>query len=174
MASLRRIHTFVVCALIAGHSQFSTAKEVTSSNNNFSTTLAIREHELLAKAGEITAKALNALGIRYKYGGTSPETGMDCSGFVKYVFEKALGTELPRTAKEQSTVGEKIEKSELQPGDLVFYNTLHRKFSHVGIYLGDNKFIHSPSKGKEVRIENINESYWKTRFNGARRVNIDE
>ena len=93
---------------------------------------------------------------------------------MRLVFKDALGAELPRTSAEISRVGEKIEQKDLQPGDLVFYNTLRRGFSHVGIYLGDNKFIHSPSAGGQVRIESMDLAYWKKRFNGARRINEDE
>ena len=110
----------------------------------------------------------------YKRGGSTPENGLDCSGFVRLVFKDAVGAELPRTSAEISKVGEKIEVKDLQPGDLVFYNTLRRGFSHVGIYLGDNKFIHSPSAGGQVRIESMDLSYWKQRFNGARRINEQE
>lgn len=174
MAILHKIHVVVVCAFITGYSHLAFSKDGDPGDNSIRTTIQLREQQLLAKAGEITSRALNAIGIRYKYGGTSPETGMDCSAFVRYIFAKALGTELPRTAKEQSQVGQKIESSELQPGDLVFYNTLHKNFSHVGIYIGNNEFIHSPSKGKSVKVENLNESYWKTRFNGARRINFQD
>ena len=110
------------------------------------------------------------IGIRYKYGGTNPESGLDCSGFVRYVYKAVWGTELPRTAQEQSRVGERVDVHDLQPGDLVFYNTLRRRFSHVGIYLGDDKFIHAPSTGGEIRIESMDIGYWKKRFNGARRI----
>lgn len=107
-------------------------------------------------------------------GGNTPENGLDCSGMVRYVFKQAWGTILPRTTEELSHVGETVDSSNLQPGDLVFYNTLRRGFSHVGIYLGDNKFIHSPSSGGQVRIESMELSYWKTRFSGARRVTDPE
>lgn len=110
------------------------------------------------------------LGTHYKYGGTSPENGMDCSGLVRYVFKEAWGTNLPRTAAEISHVGQQVSLQDLKPGDLVFYNTLRHGFSHVGIYLGDNKFIHSPSSGGKVRIESMDLAYWKRRFNGARRI----
>lgn len=113
---------------------------------------------------------MDMVGIKYKRGGNTPENGLDCSGFVRYVFMNTLGTELPRTSKEISQVGEQVEQHELQPGDLVFYNTLRRGFSHVGIYLGDNKFIHSPAAGGKVRIESMEIAYWKKRFNGARRI----
>lgn len=126
--------------------------------------------DLKARASELALQALGMIGIRYKYGGTAPESGLDCSGLVRYVFHQVWGTELPRTSEEISRLGERVDTNELQPGDLVFYNTLRRTFSHVGIYLGDNKFIHAPSAGGEVRIESMDISYWKKRFNGARRL----
>ena len=129
-----------------------------------------RLHDFTNRASELAMQAIGMLGIRYKMGGSSPENGLDCSGLVRYVFKEAWGTILPRTAEEISQVGKQVEKQELQPGDLVFYNTLKRGFSHVGIYLGDNKFIHSPSAGGQVRIESMDLSYWKSRFNGARRI----
>lgn len=122
------------------------------------------------RASELAMRAMSLIGIRYKYGGNSPEHGLDCSGLVGYVFKEAWGKTLPRTSEEISRLGERIETHDLQPGDLVFYNTLKRTFSHVGIYLGDNKFIHSPSQGGEVRIERMDVNYWKKRFNGARRI----
>ena len=123
-----------------------------------------------SKTSDLAVEAMSMLGIKYRYGGNTPETGLDCSGLVRYVFKAALGTDLPRTAAEISRVGEKIDSHDLQPGDLVFYNTLRRGFSHVGIYLGDSKFIHSPSAGGEVRIESMDIAYWKKRFVGARRI----
>lgn len=125
---------------------------------------------LTHRAGELAMHAMGMLGINYKRGGNTPETGLDCSGMVRYVFKQALGRDLPRSAAEISQVSQTIHEQELQPGDLVFYNTMRRGFSHVGIYLGDNKFIHSPSSGGQVRIESMELAYWKARFNGARRV----
>ncbi|MDO8652296.1 MAG: C40 family peptidase [Undibacterium sp.] len=136
-----------------------------------SSTAFIKLQKLRDRASDLTVKAMDMLGIRYKRGGNTPENGLDCSGFVRYVFKDALGAELPRTSNEISKVGEHIEVKDLQPGDLVFYNTLRRGFSHVGIYLGDNKFIHSPSVGGQVRVESMDITYWKNRFNGARRIN---
>jgi len=133
-----------------------------------------RLHGLTSRASELAIKAVDLLGIRYKYGSSSPEHGLDCSGLVQHVFKDAWGKELPRTSAEISRVGERIDVNELQPGDLVFYNTLRRGFSHVGIYLGDSKFIHAPSSGGKVRIESMNLSYWKKRFNGARRISDSE
>lgn len=121
-------------------------------------------------ASQLAMQAVSMLGIHYKYGGNSPENGLDCSGLVRYVYKETLGKDLPRTAAEISHVGEHVDPHDLRPGDLVFYNTLRRGFSHVGIYLGDNKFIHSPSAGGQVRIESMDLSYWKKRFNGARRI----
>lgn len=118
--------------------------------------------------------AMGMIGIRYKYGGSAPESGLDCSGLVRYVFREVFGAELPRTSEEMSRLGDQIDTPDLQPGDLVFYNTLRRAFSHVGIYLGDNKFIHAPSGGGQVRIESMDVSYWKNRFNGARRISQPE
>lgn len=121
-------------------------------------------------ASELAIRAMSLIGIRYKYGGNAPESGLDCSGLVRYLFKEVSGTELPRTSEEISRLGEHVDTADLQPGDLVFYNTLRRAFSHVGIYLGDNKFIHAPASGGQVRIESMDVGYWKKRFNGARRI----
>jgi cell wall-associated NlpC family hydrolase len=131
-------------------------------------------HSLTDRASDLAIRAMAMVGIRYQYGGNTPEHGLDCSGLVRYVFKQAWDADLPRTSVEMSRVGEKVDSKDLQPGDLVFYNTLRRGFSHVGIYLGDNKFVHSPSAGSSIRIESMDLSYWKKRFNGARRINDPE
>ena len=114
---------------------------------------------------------LGYLGIRYRKGGNGPESGgFDCSGLVKKVFGTSMGLSLPRTAAEMAKVGDKVNKQGLIPGDLVFFNTMNRAFSHVGIYLGESRFLHSPTTGGVVRIENMDVSYWRKRFNGGRRV----
>ena len=123
-----------------------------------------------AHANEAVAQALELVGIRYRRGGTSPETGFDCSGFVGHVFRQGLGLILPRTSREISRSGEVVQKNELQPGDLVFFRTMRHAFSHVGIYLGDNLFVHAPASGGEVRVEDMRAGYWGKRFNGARRI----
>ena len=115
-------------------------------------------------------QALFAVGVRYHYGGNSPDTGFDCSGLVAHVFDRAWGVALPRSAEEQRNVGRAVKRAELQPGDLVFYNTRNRPFSHVGIYLGDGNFVHAPRPGQRVRIESIDTPYWRARFSGARRL----
>jgi cell wall-associated NlpC family hydrolase len=121
-------------------------------------------------ASQLVMNAMGFLGVPYKYGGNSAETGFDCSGFVRAVFEESVGKVLPRRADEQAAATQPIERSELKPGDLVFFNTMRRAFSHVGIYVGDGKFIHSPRSGSTVRLEDMRKAYWETRFNGARRV----
>ncbi|GHU06930.1 hypothetical protein FACS1894158_14510 [Betaproteobacteria bacterium] len=122
-------------------------------------------------AQDLVLKGLELVGINYRRGGTNPDSGLDCSGFVQVVFMDALGELLPRTAREQSKVGNKVDnKSELKPGDLVFFNTMRRAFSHVGIYLGDNRFLHAPRTGKEIRVDDMSKSYWVKRYNGARRI----
>ena len=123
-----------------------------------------------AKTQELLINALSLTGIKYKYGGNSPETGFDCSGFVRYVFSQATNLTLPPTARAISQLGKTVNKDELEPGDLVFFNTLKSAFSHVGIYIGDNKFIHAPRSGASVRVENMQQSYWSSRFNGAQRL----
>ncbi|WP_422388819.1 C40 family peptidase [Keguizhuia sedimenti] len=122
------------------------------------------------KTSDLALFALGLAGTQYKFGGNSPDAGMDCSGLVRYVFKEILDKDLPRSSEEISHVGNAIEDHELRPGDLVFFNTLKRAFSHVGIYLGENKFIHSPASGGKVRIESMSVHYWKQRFNGARRI----
>ena len=121
-------------------------------------------------AEQLVDQALDYLGVRYRSGGTSPETGLDCSGLVLNVFRNAIGFDLPRTAAEMARMGDKIGRKDLKPGDLVFFNTMRRAFSHVGIYLGDGKFVHAPSSGGKVRVETIATGYWSKRFNGARRL----
>lgn len=123
-----------------------------------------------AKASELVVNAMGFLGVPYRRGGNSVETGFDCSGFVRAMYQQTAGLILPRSADQQAAATQTIEENDLQPGDLVFFNTLRRAFSHVGIYIGDNKFIHSPRAGAEVRVEDMRVGYWQTRFNGARRV----
>jgi cell wall-associated NlpC family hydrolase len=125
---------------------------------------------LSARASELVLNAMGFLGVPYKRGGTDAITGFDCSGFVRNIYEQTVGLVLPRRASEQAQATVKISKDELKPGDLVFFNTMRRAFSHVGIYVGDGKFIHSPHTGSQVRVEDMREAYWTKRFNGARRV----
>lgn len=121
-------------------------------------------------AQSLAIYALGTIGVNYKFGGNTPQGGLDCSGLVRYVFQQVTGVTLPRTAHEQSKLGEKVAREALKPGDLVFFNTRRLPFSHVGIYLGDNRFIHAPSKGSEVEIAQLTDGYWKKHFTGARRL----
>jgi len=125
---------------------------------------------VVARTSDLVVTAIGFLGVPYKHGGNTAETGFDCSGFVRAMYNQTVGHLLPRRAEEQAAATQKIDRSELKPGDLVFFNTMRRAFSHVGIYVGDGKFIHAPRTGAEVRVEDMNGSYWQRRFNGARRV----
>ena len=122
------------------------------------------------KASELVVNAMGFLGVPYKRGGNTVETGFDCSGFVRSMYEQTIGLILPRRAEQQAAVTQNIDKSELKPGDLVFFTTMRRAFSHVGIYVGEGRFIHSPKPGAEVRVESMTVDYWARRFDGARRV----
>jgi cell wall-associated NlpC family hydrolase len=120
----------------------------------------------------LVGSAMNFLGVPYKRGGNDSDTGFDCSGFTRRVYENSLGLLLPRKVDDQAKAPgfAKVKRDELQPGDLVFFNTLRRTFSHVGIYVGDGKFIHAPRTGGEVRVESMGVKYWAKRFTGARRA----
>ena len=122
------------------------------------------------RATDLVVRALALIGVHYRRGGNAPDTGFDCSGMVRYVYRNAFGLDLPRRTEDISRVGEHIGRDQLRPGDLVFYNTLRHTFSHVGIYLGDNRFIHAPASGGAVRVEDMDQAYWVHRFSGARRV----
>lgn len=124
------------------------------------------------RTAEAVIAAMNFLGVPYRRGGNSADEGFDCSGFTRHIFELTLGLVLPRRVDDQASASGLVDvaRNELRPGDLVFFNTLKRTFSHVGIYIGDGKFIHSPRSGSEVRIEDMRYAYWSQRFTGARRA----
>lgn len=119
---------------------------------------------------DLVIKGLEFVGVPYRRGGNTVESGLDCSGFTRLVFLDSNGIDLPRTAAEQASLGTKVSADELKPGDLVFFNTMRRAYSHVGIYLGNNQFVHAPKPGAEIRVENMQQSYWVTKYNGARRL----
>ena len=129
----------------------------------------VRDH-----ATDLVMTAMNFLGVSYRLGGDSADTGFDCSGFTRHVFSNSLGMLLPRRSQEQAESPSllRIAEEDLKPGDLVFFNTMRRAFSHVGIYLGDGKFIHAPRTGSQIRVEDMREAYWVKRFNGARRAPV--
>lgn len=123
-------------------------------------------------ASDMVLTAMHFLGVPYRHGGTTEATGFDCSGFTRHIFEMSLGLVLPRRADQQANAAGlmKVGREDLRPGDLVFFNTMRRTFSHVGIYVGDGKFIHSPATGGSVRVDDMRYAYWSQRFNGARRA----
>ena len=129
-----------------------------------------RGYDKPAGTRAMASTALKHLGVKYKFGGDEPDTGFDCSGLVGYAAEKSLGLKLPRRSAEIARLGEPVDKSDLKKGDLVFFNTLGHRFSHVGIYLGDNQFVHAPRAGSVVRVEDMTIAYWQKRYNGARRL----
>lgn len=148
-----------------------------SSNNgainfvaNFTNQLDKASQAVTDTASGLVTTAFGFLGVPYKFGGTNTETGIDCSALVMLIYKESLGMVLPRTAAEQAKASQSIDEKDLKPGDLVFYNTMKRTFSHVGIYIGDGKFIHAPRTGAIVRVEEMDQTYWKKRFDGARRV----
>ncbi len=122
------------------------------------------------RTSDLVVTAMGFLGVPYRFGGNTVETGFDCSGFVRAMYNQTVGHLLPRRAEEQAAATRPVARAELKPGDLVFFNTMRRAFSHVGIYIGEGKFIHAPRTGSEVRVENMNGSYWQRRFDGGRRV----
>lgn len=127
----------------------------------------------LRRLPDLLMHAISLIGVKYRFGGNSAQSGFDCSGFVRHVFAESVALELPRSSFAMGKLGETVGQDALQPGDLVFYNTLRRSFSHVGIYLGEGRFVHSPSRGKSVEIVDMSDTYWIKRFNGARRL-VDE
>ena len=154
--------------------RFITDKGLLTRLEDVSHKVADRAHTVADQASSLVVNAMGFLGVPYKRGGSSAETGFDCSGFVRAMYEQTVGLLLPRRADQQAAATQVIDKKELQPGDLVFFNTMRRNFSHVGIYVGDGKFIHSPRSGSEIRVEDMGVAYWKRRFNGARRVTSTE
>ncbi|MDE3011436.1 MAG: C40 family peptidase [Pseudomonadota bacterium] len=123
-----------------------------------------------SRTQDLLATALSSIGVKYRRGASDPSVGFDCSGFVMHVYKEALGMLLPHNAYSMSLQGKPVAAADLKPGDLVFFNTLKHQFSHVGIYLGDDRFIHAPSHGKTVQVDKLSDSYWVRHFNGARRI----
>jgi cell wall-associated NlpC family hydrolase len=139
-----------------------------STKNNIQT----HEADSSAIVRELTSYAQSLIGAPYKYGGHSPNTGFDCSGFVDHVFQHMADVSLPHNAMKISQHGIAVKSSQLREGDLVFYDTNNQAYSHVGIYLGNDRFIHAPSSGGSVRVEDMKMDYWKKHYNGARRITL--
>ena len=172
---MTKIHRKLLAAIVLlgslqmgpAFAQSSTAFESESLPKSFASTVS---SAVVDKTETLINNAMQLIGVRYRWGGNTPQSGLDCSGFVRYVFNDTFGFLLPRKSAQMSKVGLQIGKEELQPGDLVFFNTMRHAFSHVGIYVGDNKFIHAPSRGKSIRVDDMTKIYWEKRYNGARRL----
>lgn len=122
-------------------------------------------------ADELISSAMGLLGVAYRYGGTSASTGFDCSGFMQHIFKRSMGVNLPRTSAAQAKMGVGVSRSELQPGDMVFFRTMGRgRISHVGLYIGNNRFIHAPRTGKRIEVTSLSNKYWNAKYAFARRV----
>ncbi len=122
------------------------------------------------KADDLLMSAMGLLGVSYRFGGSNPASGLDCSGFIQYIFREAMNVNLPRTSAAMAEVGIPVEKSNLKPGDLVFFARAGRRVGHVGMYIGDGKFIHAPRTGKSIEIQNLNKAYYVKNYAGARRI----
>lgn len=187
MINLKKTSFIVLFSLLLGVSNLALAFDfpfLSQSNNDTPTasnatqeadsTTSSASGSWTTTAQEIILHALSQTGVKYKYGGISPDAGFDCSGFVRYVFQEAANLTLPHGARAMSQIGQNVSEKELQPGDLVFFNTMKSVYSHVGIYVGNNRFIHSPSAGSSISVADMNDSYWSKRFTGARRVDAKE
>ena len=174
---LKVLYTLAISAIVAGCGGNATrlapveaSAHARTPSNNAVVTPSAPVQRAAPEQSEMLFQVLSSIGVDYKYGGASHATGFDCSGLVAHVFREGYGISLPRNTYSQSQVGHAVSADDLLPGDLVFYNTLDRPYSHVGIYLGDGRFIHAPKTGSAVRIESLKSSYWSRRWNGARRV----
>lgn len=119
-------------------------------------------------AGEVVMYAMSLIDTGYRFGGKNPEAGLDCSGMVSYIYDQALGMKVQGSAADMARLGRSIRRQELRPGDLVFFNTRNKPNSHVGIYIGDGRFIHAPSSQGRIRIEMLSKPYFAQRFEMAR------
>jgi cell wall-associated NlpC family hydrolase len=174
--------TALLCWVLTGCSGLQTSTETSRQaiSNNWSSTLAEQgvsvDPVLLAQASNhpFSRQALDQLGVKYRFGGANPKSGFDCSGLVYFSAKESVGIKLPRRSVDQARLGRSIKKEELVLGDLVFFNTRGAKYSHVGIYLGDNLFVHAPSRNGVVSVVDMTQSYWAKRYNGARRISPRE
>lgn len=120
-------------------------------------------------AMEVVLYALGLLNIDYRFGGANPESGLDCSGMVSYIYRQAAGISLPHNAAQIAQLGREVGRQQLEPGDLVFFNTRNKPFSHVGIYIGDERFVHAPATNGQIKVSSLRNSYFASRYEGGRR-----
>ena len=142
----------------------------TFSNKTTSSKVAQFKQDTSVGSEDISIAAVGLVGVPYRYGGNNPKAGFDCSGLIGYVYLKSANIKLPRTIQEMSTKGKNIGDQSPAPGDLVFFNTTGDRYSHAGIYVGKGRFVHAPSSGGTVRLEQIESPYWANRFTEARRL----
>lgn len=164
----RAAPSFAAALLVAATLAVAPARAQDSSEGNAASSSTVES--VWHGAQDLAIYALGLIGVDYRYGGETPERGLDCSGLVRYVFQQVTGVTLPRTSKELARIGAPVKRADLKAGDLVFFDTRSFANSHVGIYLGDDRFIHAPSRGSEVEIAQLDNSYWRKHFNGARRL----
>lgn len=158
-------------ALPAGHAAADDLEQFLRLNNVGDLPAASRGTPISSNdADALIASAMGLIGVTYRFGGTSPTSGFDCSGFMQYIFRKTMQINLPRTSAEQARMGTAVSRSDLQPGDMVFFNTAGSRISHVGMYIGNNRFIHAPRTGKSIEITSMSNKYWSARYVTARRV----
>ena len=142
-------------------------RERTSHSNN--APASSRQSSSSGSRGDLIMNAMSLIGLSYRFGGNSPTQGLDCSGFMQYIFKRSMGITLPRTSAEMATVGQQVDRANLKPGDMVFFGGGGR-VSHVGMYIGNDRFIHAPRTGRDIEITSMNGTYWKNRYITARRV----
>jgi cell wall-associated NlpC family hydrolase len=165
----RPAHQLCIGLMLAAAAACSSAADITAAADPIARLIV---DSASAGGQDIVLTAMGFLGVPYRRGGADESVGFDCSGFTRHIVEASLGVSLPRRADQQASAAGlvRIARTELRPGDLVFFNTLKRTFSHVGIYIGEGKFIHAPRPGGEVRVEDMGFRYWARRFTGARRI----
>ena len=170
--SLAAVLAIAVCAPL--HAQTSALPESPAAATVQSAPSRGQFWDWTAASADFALQALSHLGVPYRFGGSDPKAGFDCSGLVKFVARSVLGIDLPRTSDAMARVGSAVARDALEVGDLVFFNTRGGANSHVGIYVGDGRFVHAPSRRGQVRVEEVDSAYWRARFNGARRLLMPE
>ncbi|MDP1526976.1 MAG: C40 family peptidase [Rhodocyclaceae bacterium] len=154
-----RLLTLIVLALLAGCGHFGSSPTLSSAPSRA---------QVDPRAHEVVIYALGLIDTGYRFGGKNPEAGLDCSGMVSHVFEQAAGLRLQGSAADIAARGRSVDPASLRAGDLVFFNTRNRPRSHVGIYIGDGRFIHAPNSNGKVRTEKLSQGWFATRFEEAR------